>query len=71
MTFSMEPTKTNFVEDISRVSPELALVDPELASRLRARVPRKLPGHRPPLPVLRLSLGAGQVAEHGQNASPT
>jgi hypothetical protein len=40
--------------DIARISPELALVDPELACRVRDRIPRKRPGHRPPLPVLRL-----------------
>jgi hypothetical protein len=37
-----------------RISPELVLVDLELARRVRHRIPRKLPGHRPPLPVLRL-----------------
>ena len=36
------------------VTPELALVDPELARRVRRRVPQKRLGHRPPLPVLRL-----------------
>jgi hypothetical protein len=41
--------------DIARISPELALVDPELARRVRHRIPRKRPGHRPPLPVLRLA----------------
>ena len=40
--------------DIARISPELALVDPELARRVRRRVPQKRLGHRPPLPVLRL-----------------
>ena len=40
--------------DIPRISPELALVDPELALRVRRRVPQKRLGHRPPLPVLRL-----------------
>ena len=40
--------------DIARISPELALVDPELARRLRGRVPQKRLGQRPPLPVLRL-----------------
>jgi hypothetical protein len=40
--------------DIARISPELALVDPELARRVRRRVPQKRLGHRPPRPVLRL-----------------
>jgi hypothetical protein len=48
--------------DIARISPELALVDPELARRLRHRLPRKRPGHRPPLPVLRLPAGPGAAA---------
>jgi hypothetical protein len=40
--------------DIARISLELALVDPELARRVRGRVPRKVPGLRPPLPSLRV-----------------
>jgi hypothetical protein len=40
--------------ELARISPELALVDPELARRVRNRVLRKRPGRRPPLPVLRL-----------------
>jgi hypothetical protein len=54
MTSSMEPTETTLPPDLLRVSPELALVDPDLARRLRARIPRKRPGHAPPLPILRL-----------------
>jgi hypothetical protein len=54
MNSSMEPSKTTLSPDVSRISPELALVDPELARRLRQRLPRKVPGHRPPRPVLQL-----------------
>lgn len=54
--------------DLTRVSPELALVDPELARRLRHRVPRKRPGHRPALPVLRLPAAAKSV-DHGDGSA--
>ena len=61
----MEPTDTKLPADVPRISPELALVDPELARRIRHRIPRKLPGHRPPLPVLRLP----SVPRHDGNAA--
>jgi hypothetical protein len=38
--------------DTGRVSPELALVDPDLARRLQRWVPARRP-RRPPLPSLR------------------
>jgi hypothetical protein len=48
-------TRTDAERDLlARVSPELALVDPELGRRLRLRLPARLPRTRPPLPVLRL-----------------
>jgi hypothetical protein len=50
----METTAVTKTPDIARISPELALVDPELAHRVRRRIPRKVPGTRPPLPSLRL-----------------
>ena len=50
----MEASPLTRRPDIARISPELALVDPELARRVRRRVPEKRLGHRPPLPVLRL-----------------
>jgi hypothetical protein len=53
--------------DLTRVSPELALIDPELARRLRHRVPRKRPGHRPPLPVLRLPAGSTPRSDSGHD----
>ena len=55
--------------DLARVSPELALVDPELAHRLRQRIPRKRPGHRPPLPVLRLPSNSGPSATHPHDSA--
>lgn len=58
----MEATAvTTTPEDIARISPELALVDPELARRVRHRVPQKRLGHRPPLPVLRLTASVSAV----------
>jgi hypothetical protein len=45
-----------------RVSPELALVDADLARRLRRRVPTTQQWKRPPLPVLRHSVGASMLA---------
>jgi hypothetical protein len=51
----MERTAVTRLPDIVRISPELALVDPELAYRVRRRIPRKVPGMRPPLPSLRLA----------------
>jgi hypothetical protein len=59
----MEMAHVTRPPDLARVSPELALVDPELAHRLRHRIPRKRPGHRPPLPVLRLPAGNAPAAE--------
>jgi hypothetical protein len=56
--------------DLARISPELALVDPELAHRLRHRIPRKRPGHRPPLPVLRLPSNPGRAAGHADSSAP-
>ena len=66
----MEPTDTTLPADVPRISPELALVDPELARRIRHRIPRKLPGHRPPLPVLRLPSGATHDGNAAQRATP-
>jgi hypothetical protein len=66
MSSSMEPTGTTLPPDITRVSPELALVDADLARRLRARIPRKRPGHTPPLPILRLP----SAPERDGEASP-
>ena len=54
MDDSMDSTAVTKTPDIARISPELVLVDPELARRVRRRVPQKRLGHRPPLPVLRL-----------------
>ena len=59
----METAHVTRPPDLTRISPELALVDPELARRLRHRIPRKRLGHRPPLPVLRLPAGVGAVPE--------
>jgi hypothetical protein len=36
----------------SRISPELVLVDPELAGRVRPRIPLLFRRRKPPLPVL-------------------
>ena len=66
MKAPMEATPVTRPPDIARISPELALVDPELARRVRHRVPQKRPGHRPPLPVLRLPEGA---SDHAQGSS--
>jgi hypothetical protein len=38
----------------SGISPELVLVDPDLARRVRPRIPLLFRRRRPPLPVLRL-----------------
>jgi hypothetical protein len=54
MEAPMEASPLTRRPDIARISPELALVDPELARRVRRRVPERRLGHRPPLPVLRL-----------------
>jgi hypothetical protein len=40
--------------EVARITPELALVDPELRRRIQHWIPRKIPGRRPPLPSLRL-----------------
>lgn len=64
----METAHTTRPPDLARISPELALVDPELARRLRHRVPRKRPGQRPPLPVLRLTAEASNAS--GPNEPP-
>jgi hypothetical protein len=69
MTESMDATAADRL-DIARISPELALVDPELARRLRRRIPPKRLGHRPPLPVLRLPV-RDTVAEAGTQATAT
>ena len=61
----MEATAVTKTPEIARISPELALVDPELAHRVRRRIPRKVPGRRPPLPSLRLLAGP-RVAEHDE-----
>jgi len=66
MDHAMEPTDKMLPPDVPRISPELALIDPELARRVRHRIPRKLPGHGPPLPVLRLP----SVPMRDGNASP-
>ena len=52
MSDPMAPPTLETRPDIVRISPELALVDPELARRVRRRIPRKIPGLRPPLPSL-------------------
>jgi hypothetical protein len=57
--------------DVTRVSPELALVDPELARRLRLRLPRRLPPRRPPVPVLRLAASAEGAADPGARRTAT
>jgi hypothetical protein len=57
--------------DLARISPELALVDPELAHRLRHRIPHKRPGHRPPLPILRLSSSPRPAATHAHDSAAT
>jgi hypothetical protein len=66
---SMQSTDTTFPPDVPRISPELALVDPELAQRIRHRIPRKLPGQRPPLPILRLPSVAAHEGDSAQAAS--
>ena len=63
MKAPMEATPVTRPPDITRISPELALVDPELARRVRHRVPQKRLGQRPPLPVLRLPEGASDPAQ--------
>jgi hypothetical protein len=55
MSEPMNASAADVRPDVSRISPELALVDPELAHRIRRRVPRKIPGKRPPLPSLTLA----------------
>jgi hypothetical protein len=44
-------SRDNQGAEITRVSPELALVDPDLASRLQRWLPTRRP-QRPPLPSL-------------------
>ena len=66
----MEMAHVTRPPDLARISPELALVDPELAHRLRHRIPRKRPGHRPPLPVLRLPSNPGPAAGHTDPSAP-
>jgi hypothetical protein len=71
MNDQMEASAVNRAPDVPRISPELALVDPELADRVRDRIPRTRPGHRLPLPVLRLVDGGTPDAEAAQHrASP-
>ena len=69
MNEQMEASAVNLAPDVPRISPELVLVDPELADRVRGRVPRKRPGHRLPLPVLRLVDGAAPDADAAQHSA--
>ncbi len=63
MTNSMDTTDVKGT-DLARVSPELALVDADLAHRLRRRVPTTWQWKRPPLPVLRhAALAQGRRSE--------
>jgi hypothetical protein len=67
MTTSMEVTDVKGT-DLARVSPELALVDADLAHRLRRRVPTTRQWKRPALPVLRhaaVAHGGGSELESG------
>jgi hypothetical protein len=66
----MGPLDTTLPPDVPRISPELALVDPELARRVRHRIPRKLPGHGPPLPILRLPAVPAHDGEAARPARP-
>ena len=68
MNERMEASAVNLAPDVPRISPELVLVDPELADRVRGRIPRKRPGHRLPLPVLRL-VCAGSGADAAQHSA--
>lgn len=65
----MEHRATSMRPDIARISPELALVDEELARRVRHRVPRKLPGRRPPLPILRLAPDPAAIDERAHEST--
>jgi hypothetical protein len=74
MNDQMEASAANLAPDVPRISPELALVDPELADRVRGRIPRKQLGHRLPLPVLCLVDGdapAADATQHPATSSPT
>jgi hypothetical protein len=71
MNDPMEASAVNRAPDVPRISPELALVDPELADRVRGRIPRKRPGHRLPVPVLRLMDGAAPDADAAQHSAPS
>jgi hypothetical protein len=51
-------TDGDYVDDLSRISPELVLVDPELSGRVRPRLPLSFRRRRPPLPVLHLVVDA-------------
>jgi hypothetical protein len=69
MNEQMEASAVNLPPDVPRISPELVLVDPELADRVRDRIPRKRPGHRLPLPVLRLLDGPASDAATAQHSA--
>ena len=61
---SAADTVVDHVDDLSNVSPELVLVDPELSRRLRLHLPLPfLRRRRPPLPVLRLVHEAAEPLE--------
>jgi hypothetical protein len=53
----------------SGISPELVLVDPDLANRVRPRIPLLFLRRRPPLPVLRLVRNSSDEASVDERAA--
>jgi hypothetical protein len=53
----------------SGISPELVLVDPELARRVRPRIPLLFRHRKPPLPALRLVEETPVTAPAAENST--
>jgi hypothetical protein len=56
--------------DPTRISPELALVDPDLARRVRKWLPTGRTRPKPPLPALRRGSRAGVEASEATSPTP-
>ncbi len=72
---SAASTTGHRVDDLSRITPELVLVDPELSRQVRPHLPLFFRRRRPPLPSLSLHPGASPVNDptsvDGRPSGPT
>jgi hypothetical protein len=67
MNDSMHTSTYAARRDPARITPELALVDPDLASRVRKWLPTGRTGRKPPLPALR---HASRASAEAPEATP-